>query len=278
LAPSPSTRRALALALLIAAAGALALAPGAGADALSPESGGSPNADEIDSLYKLAGYIGLAVFIGVEVALFYSLLRFRHRRGAVAAQIRGNTNLEISWTVAAALILVVLTVVTFFKLPTIDRPPRSGPDGLKAGGTLYAAVDQPAPPGGSPLNIVVNGQQYVWRYTYPNGVFAYDEMVVPTDTTVTLSIRATDVIHSWWIPKLGGKQDAVPGYTNRTWFKIARAGVYRGQCAELCGRNHANMLARVRAVPVAEYEAWLERQKRDIDAANRAAAAAREGS
>jgi cytochrome c oxidase subunit 2 len=92
-------------------------------------------------------------------------------------------------------------------------------------------------------------------------------MVVPTNTTVTLDIVSQDVAHSWWIPALGGKQDAVPGYTNHTWFKISKPGVYRGQCAELCGRNHADMVATVRAVPPAAYDAWFARQKRDIETA-----------
>ena len=96
-------------------------------------------------------------------------------------------------------------------------------------------------------------------------MFSYEEMVVPTDTTVTLDINAQDVAHSWWIPKLGGKFDAVPGYTNHTWFKIPGklAGtIFTGQCAELCGRNHANMIAQVRAVTPPEYEAWLDQRKR----------------
>jgi len=253
------------------------LAAGASADALTPESGGSPNAGDIDTLYKLALYAAIPVFLAVEVALVWFLIRYRHRRGAVAAQIRGNTRLEIGWTVGAGLILVVLTVFTFAKFSEIKNPPASGAAGLGAGGSsLYASVDQPPPPGGRALNIDVNGQQYVWRYTYPNGVFSYDEMVVPTDTTVTLDIRAQDVIHSWWIPELGGKFDAVPGgYVNKTWFKIARARVYDGQCAELCGRNHANMLARVRAVSPDAYQAWLAAQKRQIDAANQSAATQR---
>ena len=103
-------------------------------------------------------------------------------------------------------------------------------------------------------------------------------MVVPVDTTVTLDINAQDVAHSWWIPKLGGKFDAIPGYTNHTWFKIPgqarRARSSPGQCAELCGRNHANMTAQVRAVTPAEYEAWLDQRKADIKAADDAAAQA----
>ncbi|HEX2015898.1 MAG TPA: cytochrome c oxidase subunit II, partial [Solirubrobacteraceae bacterium] len=84
-----------------------------------------------------------------------------------------------------------------------------------------------------------------------------------------------DVAHSWWIPELGGKFDAVPGYTNHTWFLIHKAGLYAGRCAELCGRNHADMVAAVRAVTPAQFEAWLARRRTDIDAANKAAAASR---
>ena len=94
---------------------------------------------------------------------------------------------------------------------------------------------------------------------------------MPVGMTVTLDITADDVAHSWWIPKLGGKMDALPGYTNKTWFKADEPGVFEGQCAELCGRNHANMLARVRAVPFDEYQAWYDQQAADIKAARVAA-------
>ena len=109
----------------------------------------------------------------------------------------------------------------------------------------------------------------MWRYQYPGpkAVFAYQEMVVPVGMTVTLDITSDDVAHSWWIPELGGKFDALPGYTNKTWFKALAPGVYRGQCAELCGRNHADMYAQVRAVPFAEYRRWYDRQAADIQAA-----------
>jgi cytochrome c oxidase subunit 2 len=97
-------------------------------------------------------------------------------------------------------------------------------------------------------------------------------MVVPTNTTVTLDVVSEDVVHSWWIPALGGKLQAVPGYHNYTWFKIDKPGVYRGQCANICGRGHARMLATVRAIPPAQFEAWLATQKRQIEEANAAAA------
>jgi cytochrome c oxidase subunit 2 len=85
-------------------------------------------------------------------------------------------------------------------------------------------------------------------------------MYVPINTTVTLDITASDVIHSWWIPKLGGKADAVPGHTNHTWFRISEPGVYEGNCAELCGQGHADMIGRVIAVSPTEYKAWVTRQ------------------
>ena len=261
----------------------LALAGPASADFWTPEDGGSPNADRIDSLYKQVLVVATVVFFGVEGVLFWSVFKFKARKGAVAAQIRGNTRLEVGWTVGAAVILIVLAVVTFIQLPGIRNPEETGAGGLQlADGVLTAQVDERQAPGGRSLDIVVNGQQYIWRYTYPDGddnalnnAFAYEELVVPTDTTVTLDIVAQDVAHSWWIPALGGKFDAVPGYTNHTWFKIPASmegRTFRGQCAELCGRNHANMVARVRAVSPADFEAFLAERRRDTQAADEAAA------
>jgi cytochrome c oxidase subunit 2 len=262
----------------------LVAAPGALADAFTPESGGSPNADDIDTLYKITLYIAIVIFIGVEGALVWSLIKYRARRGGPEpAQIRGNTPLELGWTIGAALILVVLTVVTFIYLGDIENPPASGARGLHASNAEYASIDQPAPPrgpdGAEPLRISVNGQQYLWRYDYPGAkqLFSYFEMVVPTDTTVVLKITASDVIHSWWIPKLGGKVDGVPGHVAETWFKIpaGREGVYRGQCAELCGYNHADMRAEVKAVTPAAYERWADRQRQAIEDAKLALAGQR---
>ena len=127
------------------------------------------------------------------------------------------------------------------------------------------------------------GRQYIWQFVYPGAnepdglgaPYSYEEMVVPTNTTVTLNIVSADVVHSWWIPELGGKFQAVPGYHNYTWFKIAKPGVYRGQCAFLCGRGHARMIATVKAVPPAQFEAWLAYQKKLIAEANAAAKVAR---
>jgi cytochrome c oxidase subunit 2 len=274
----------LAIACALALSVVLLVAPGAMASALVPEHGGSPNADEIANLYKITLYIALVIFVGVEGTLVYALIRFRRRPGAVAAQIHGNTSLEIGWTVGAALILLLLSVVTFVKLDAIRNPPNSGSGGLSlASDAIYATSETLLPPNGKSLNIKVNGQQYVWRFTYPGGKnpdgldapYSYETMVVPTDTTVTLDINSQDVVHSWWIPQLGGKFQAVPGSTNHTWFKISKPGFYRGQCAFLCGRLHANMIAVVRAVPPAQFEAWLAQQEKDLAAADAAAQVSR---
>ena len=127
--PDSSLRRRLLAALLLATVGSLVFASGAFADFLTPESGGSPNADEIDSLYKIILYIAIVVFVVVEGALFYSLIKFRAKKGRVAAQIHGNTRLEISWTVGAALILVVLTAVTFVEARLDPEPAERAPTG-----------------------------------------------------------------------------------------------------------------------------------------------------
>jgi cytochrome c oxidase subunit 2 len=274
-------RRAFAITLGAGLVGLLALAGVASADFLTPESGGSPNADDIDTLYKIILAVAVVVFVGVEGVLLYSLIRFRARKDAVPAQIRGNTRLEIGWTLGAAVILVILAVVTFAFLDGIRNPPNSDADGFptaKVANVDNASAFQPRTPNGRALNIKVNGQRYAWRYTYPdadtntlNNVFSYEELVVPTKTTVTLDIEAQDVAHSWWIPALGGKFDAVPGHTNFTWFKIPKPGVFTGQCAELCGRNHADMVAHVRAVTPAAFKTWLADKKSEIQAADKLA-------
>jgi cytochrome c oxidase subunit 2 len=266
-------RRLLLAAFSAAAVAILIVAPSALADAFTPESGGSQNANDIDTLYKLTLYIGIVIFLLVEGTLIWSLVRHRARRGGRAAQIRGNTPLEIGWTLGAATILVVLTVVTFLYLDDIENPPASGPNGLSASAAQFASIDQPDPPkdGGPVLTIRVNGQQYIWRFDYPGDqqLFSYNKLVVPTDTTVVLEIEASDVIHSWWIPKFGPKADAVPGYVNESWFKVpaGREGIYRGQCAELCGPNHADMRAMVEAMTPADYQVWADHKRAQIKAA-----------
>ena len=274
-------------ALVTLSATALVALPAATASAgiLGPESGGgTPNAEGIRSLYFLIGILAVIVFFGVSGLLVYTLVKYRASKNPVASQVHGNNRLEVTWTVGAALILVLISVVTFVKLGQIYEPPNSDARALPLTSKLTPAADgrQKLPPNGRVYQIDVNGLQYVWRFTYPDGdtnnlnnVFSYEQMVVPTGATVALRIFAQDVQHSWWIPELGGKFDAVPGYVNYTWFKIQEPGVYKGQCAELCGRNHANMVAQVRALPPAKFQAWYDAQKALIRKADDQAAAAR---
>jgi cytochrome c oxidase subunit 2 len=179
----------------------------------------------------------------------------------------------------------VLAVVTFLKLADIQNPPNSlasGSQGVGQSG-LLASANLKLPPNGKALRITVNGRQYVWQYVYPGAAqptglgapYSYEAMVVPTGTTVVLDIRSQDVVHSWWIPALGGKLQAVPGYHNYAWFRVDKPGIYRGQCAEICGEGHARMIAQVDAVPPAQFDQWLTYQKQAIAAANADAAAAR---
>jgi cytochrome c oxidase subunit II len=252
----------------------------------TPAHGASPNAQEIDSLYRITLYIALVIFVAVEGGLAYALIKFRKRKGAVAAQIRGNTRLEVGWTVGAAVILVALAALTFAKLSSIQNPPNSGPGGVELGeqnNLIYASNQRRLPPDGKALEISVIGRQYIWQFVYPGAnepdglgaPYSYEELVVPTETTVELNIVSEDVVHSWWVPELGGKFQAVPGYHNYTWFKVEKPGIFRGQCAFLCGRGHARMIATVKAIPPAQFEAWLARQKQLISEANAEAAKAR---
>ena len=248
----------------------LAFAPSAFANFITPKSGGSPNANSIHTLYLIVLFVAAVVFVTVEGALIFAVFKFRARKHPVAEQIHGNTRLEMGWTGGAALILLILAVVTFIKLPSIVNPPDSGPGGY----ALSASVTQPQPPNGVKLDICVQGRQYIWRYTYGQNClknayakrdpYSYTTMVVPVHTTIVLDIQSLDVIHSWWVPSLGGKTDAVPGDTTYTWFKATHTGVYRGQCAQLCGTNHDAMIAYVRVVTPAAYRRFLVSQKAAI--------------
>jgi cytochrome c oxidase subunit 2 len=256
----------------------------------TPSSGASPNAQEIHTLFVITLVIALIIFFAVEIALCYALIKFRKRKGAVPAQIRGNTRLEFGWTAAAAVILVGLAILTFAKLSSIQDPPNSGPGGTslselgEQNNLIYASAQRRLPPNGKALEINVIGRQYIWQFVYPGAnepdglgaPYSYEELVVPTNTTVELNIVSEDVVHSWWVPELGGKFQAVPGYHNYTWFKVSKPGVFRGQCAFLCGRGHARMIATVKAESPPQFEEWLARQKQLIAEANREAAIARQ--
>jgi cytochrome c oxidase subunit II len=245
-----------------------ALAQSASAACCTLKTGGSPNATSIATLYDIIFGLAVVVFVGVVGVILYSLWRFRADKNPVALQIHGNTRLEVSMTLTAVLILVIIAVVTFIKLPGIVNPPNSN---AGASAVLSASLTAPNPPDGQELTVCVTGRQFIWRYTYGADCnkaawldklpYSYQEMVVPAGVTVKLLIQSSDVIHSWWIPALGGKVDAVPGFTTYTWFKALHANeLYHGQCAQLCGRQHAFMTALVKVVTPKQYTSWLSQQ------------------
>jgi len=229
-------------AVLLAGLGALLVAGSAmaGSGGLAPVAPASKNAEGIRDAYWLILAVTGFVFIVVEATLIVFLVRYRRRsraRDAEGPQVHGNTSLEIAWTVVPVVLLATIVAFIFVKLPVIE--------------------DAPAAPAQNELTIEVEGHQYYWLFRYPNGQVAVDRMVVPVGEVVNLDVTAPDVIHSWWIPALGGKIDAIPGRTNHTWFKAERAGVFTGRCAELCGAQHALMLAAVHAVSRSEFARFL---------------------
>jgi cytochrome c oxidase subunit 2 len=241
-----AVRRTLVLIALCALA-ALAVAGPVLADngGFTPVEPRSPNAEAINASYNWVALFTGAVFLLVQGALLLFIVRYRRgrrRRTDDGAQVHGNTNLELAWTVVPVLILVAIGSFVFYKLPQI----RDIPEAEAAGG--------------EPLEVTVKGYRFYWQFEYPNGTLAFDRLRAPVDGNVRLKITAPDfdVIHSWWIPALGGKFDAIPGVTNESWFRVDRPGVYRGQCAEFCGIQHAVMTASVEALPREEFDAWLE--------------------
>ncbi len=262
----------------------LGLAQSASARCCTLKSGASPNANSIASLYDIIFVLAIIVFLGVMGFIVYSVWAFRADKNPVALQIHGNTRLELGLTVTAALILVIIATVTFVKLPSIINPPDSD---ANAATVLSASLTAPSPPNGKKLTICVTGRQFIWRYTYGQDCnqqawinklpYSYQEMEVPAGVTVDLLIQSSDVVHAWWVPALGGKVDAVPGDTTFTWFKALHANeLYHGQCAQLCGRQHAFMTALVKVVTPAQYTAWLKQQTQLIHEQNNQVGAVRQ--
>ena len=212
----------------------------------------------------------MCVVIGVIVfgAMFYALFAFRKSKGAVAAQFSHNTRAEIIWTVIPIIILVVLTIPTIRNL-------------------IYVYDTSKAD-----MTVRVTGYQWMWKYDYlaeniditsrlskqsndirqsgkdartfndPTYLLDVDHpLVLPVNTKIRFVVTADDVIHSWWVPAFGLKQDAIPGIVNEAWVNIEQPGIYRGQCAELCGKDHGFMPIVVKAVTMDEYKAWIAEQK-----------------
>jgi len=225
----------LAVVVLLGAAGALA-APGV----IGPPAPQTDSGEAIDELYWVVFTICAIVFVAVEAALVLFVIRFRRRRGtpedAEGPQIHGNTRLEIIWTIAPALVLVGIAVFTFARIPAVQAK------------------------GSDELVVRVEAHQFYWQYVYPNGAISLDELRLPVDRTVKLELVTWDVNHSWWVPPLTGKIDAIAGRTNVLTFTPGRTGTWEGQCAELCGVQHAVMYTRVHVVEQSEFDAWLGEQ------------------
>jgi cytochrome c oxidase subunit 2 len=231
---------------------------------------------EIYGLHMLILWVCVVIAVAVFAVMIYSIATFRKSKGAVPATFDHSTKAEIIWTVIPVLILVAMAVPAAKTLVKIDDTR------------------------GSELTVKVTGYQWKWQYEYvgegvsffstlsrssdaarqldsgvdPNTVDNYlldvdNPLVVPQGRKVRVLITATDVIHAWWVPDFGMKKDAIPGYINEMWFRADEPGIYRGQCAELCGRDHGFMPVVVEVKPQAEFDAWLEAQQ----AARQAAAA-----
>lgn len=242
----------VALCLAIGTALVLTAVAAAGNGGFAPPEPQSPNADRInDAYYLIAAFAGL-ILLGVEGALLLFIFRFRRRNrpaDAEGPQIRGNTRLELLWTIVPVLILAVTAAFVFYKIPGIENIPE-------------------ARAGGERLEITVEGRQFYWRFVYPDGSTTIDELVVPANEVVVVNITApdNDVLHSWWVPQLGGKFDAIPGQTNTTWFRARRTGRYVGRCGEFCGLQHAAMNASVLVVPRDEFEERRRQRQTDFGA------------
>lgn len=223
---------------------------------------------EVYGLHMTILWICVAIAVVVFGVMFYSLIAFRKSKGAQSAHFHENTTVEIIWTAVPLVILVLMAVPA---TATLKK--------------MYDTSD-------AELDVLVTGYQWRWRYEYleedvsffsnlatpreqiyeaeEKGDFYLVEvdepMVVPTGVKVRLLLTANDVIHSWWVPDLAVKKDAIPGFINETWFRVDEPGTYRGQCAELCGRDHAFMPIEVKAVSPDEYQLWLVSRREAAEA------------
>jgi len=237
------SRRFLALGLLLLVISIMTgCASNAPQDYLNRPVGNS--AVEADRLWDIVFAIAVIIFVLVEGVLVFAVLKFRRRPGREAAQFHGNTKLEIVLTLIPALLLAGLAV------PMVS--------------TLFASAEEQQ----GALEIKVIGKQFWWQYEYmDSGVVTANELHIPTDTPIRLVIEGdpNDVIHSYWAPRLFGKQDVVPGRTNFINMEAPTPGTYWGQCTEYCGLSHANMRLRVIAQDPADFESWLADQGRPAE-------------
>ena len=227
------------VALLSLAVAGAALAGNGG---LAPPSPASPQAHDIRQIYWLILGVTAAIFILVEVTLAIFIVRYRSRgraREVEGPQIRGHTNLELAWTAGPVVILAVITAFVLYK----------------------AAAIRNAPAGTPRDTIQIVAHQFYWEFVYPNGAVSVDTLRLPHNRRVDLEIRSADVAHSWWVPSLAGKMDAIPGRVNLLSFRAVKLGSFPGRCAEFCGLQHTDMTAQVEVLPPDRYDEFV-RQRR----------------
>jgi cytochrome c oxidase subunit 2 len=220
----------------------------------------SPSAAAIRSLALLILAIAGFIFVIVEGILLYAVFRFRHgppRGAGEPPQVYGSTPIEVAWTAAPALIVFVMALVITRTLWEVNVDP------------------QRPPPGSKPLRVTVIGHQWWWEYVYESydgrklGFITANELHVPASDfsvagqrrPVYLTLQSADVCHSFWVPRLGGKTDLIPGRTNHMSFETDQTGLFLGQCAEYCGCQHAGMLIRVEVDAPEDFERWLQEQQ-----------------
>jgi cytochrome c oxidase subunit 2 len=239
----PPVRRSV-FVLSVAFALVLAGTAVAGNGGVAPPSPASPDAANINDIYWLIFAVTAGIFVLVAGLLLVFIVRYRSRgrpRDVDGAQVHGHTNLELAWTAGPVVILAIIAGFVFWKVSDIEAT-----SGLPNEQTQ--ARDQ----------TTINAHQFYWEFVYPNGAISVDKLRVPYNRKVRLKIISSDVAHSWWVPKLGGKLDAIPGKTNFLTLTPTKLGTFRGQCAELCGIQHAAMLAQVEVLPAAEYDSWVQ--------------------
>ena len=241
--------RRFALATLVTTVVALstALVAYAGNGGFLPGEAHSPNAHRVHTAFIVVAIFTGIILVGVEGALVAFVIKYRRGkrpRTAEGPQIHGSSKLELIWTVFPVVVLALIGAFVFYELPGIADAPKA------------TAAEE--------THVDIVGHQFYWLFRYPNGAVSIDTMVAPADQVVNESITAPtwDAIHSWWVPDFGGKYDAIPGKINKTWFK-APAGTYPARCYELCGIQHAAMLAKVRVVPRAQYDAFIAQRAND---------------
>ena len=234
---------------MLAVAALLATVAFGGCGAEYPQSALHPASDfalRLNDLFMQIFWWATGVFVLVEAALLYTLFRWREEPGrGRPKEVHGHVLMEVGWTLAPALILVAIAIPTIRTIFIVDRPP----------------TDSDA------LVVEVTGRQWWWEFSYPElGIVTANEAHIPVGRVVDLRLRSADVVHSFWVPRLGGKRDLVPGRENQLWFRPDSVGVFRGQCAEYCGTAHALMGMRVIVDSADDFDAWV--------AANRANASA----